>query len=190
MAELVEQSYIPNLAGAHYCDFCGVELLGTDYSILSDGRERCSLCSRSVIKSEVEFTALYEEVRRNMRAFYGVEINVPIQVKMVNAKRLHKKLGKTFVPSGKFDSRTVGVAIRNRKGYYIYLENGAPRLSSCMTIAHELTHIWQYLNWKQSDIIAKYGKDKVLEIYEGMAKWSEIQYVYLINDRQSPAARR
>ncbi|MBQ6411049.1 MAG: hypothetical protein IJI16_03770, partial [Atopobiaceae bacterium] len=33
-----------------------------------------------------------------------------------------------------------------------------------------------------------YGKDLELEIYEGMAKWAEIQYAYLINE--VPIAKR
>ena len=43
-------------------------------------------------------------------------------------------------------------------------------------------HIWQYLNWNEKDIAKKYGKANTLEIYEGMAKWAEIQYLYLIGE--------
>ena len=68
------------------------------------------------------------------------------------------------------------------------MENGAPRMQSTMTIAHELTHIWQYLNWDKKTILRNYGKAQELEVYEGMAKWSEIQYAYLIGE--SAAAKR
>ena len=120
-------------------------------------------------------------------ALYGARISAPVHVQMVNSKRLHKKLGKTFVPTGKFDGRVLGVAIRDRDGYSILVENGAPRMSSTMTIAHELTHIWQYLHWDGKEILRKYGKEQELEIYEGMAKWAEIQYAYLIGE---PAAAK
>jgi len=51
-----------------------------------------------------------------------------------------------------------------------------------MTIAHELIHIWQYLNWDRNRILRTYGKAQELEIYEGMAKWGEIQYAYFIGE--------
>ncbi len=50
------------------------------------------------------------------------------------------------------------------------------------TIAHELTHIWQYQNWDEKMILSKYGKQYRLEIYEGMAKWAEIQYLLYLNE--------
>ena len=140
------------------------------------------VCSRTAIKSEKEFISIYREVIRNMDLFYGVKIKVPVRVKMVNSKRLHKALNKTFVPTGEPDGRVLGVAIRKGDEYTILVENGAPRIQSIMTLAHETTHIWQYLNWNRSAIRKKYGKDKELEVYEGMAKWSEIQYAYLINE--------
>lgn len=69
--------------------------------------------------------------------------------------------------------------------YSILIENGAPKLQSIMTMAHEMTHIWQYLNWDAKQIEEKYGKDMSLEIYEGMAKWVEIQYTYLIGEPET-----
>jgi hypothetical protein len=165
-----------------YCDFCGAELVGTEYEILADGRERCMVCSRSAVRTEAEFREIYRSVARNLESFFGARITAPIRVEMVNAKKLHKKLGRRFVPTGNYDGRVLGVAIRNKEGYSILLENGAPRMQSIMTMAHELTHIWQYLNWNQKTIRATYGKDQELEIYEGMAKWVEIQYAYLIGE--------
>lgn len=183
MAEIIEQTYQPGKAGAHYCDFCGVELLGTEYDVLSDGRERCTNCSRTSVKTAEEFKRIYENVVRNMDIFYGVRQEVPVRIEMVNAKKLHRRLGETFVPTGNADGRTLGVAIRSRKGdYSILIENGAPRMSSTMTMVHELTHIWQYEHWNREKISAQYGAGRTLEIYEGMAKWSELQYAYLVGE--------
>ena len=53
---------------------------------------------------------------------------------------------------------------------------------STMTMVHEMTHIWQYLNWNDQEILRTYGQEQNLEIYEGMAKWVEIQYAYLIGE--------
>ena len=182
VAEMVERNFVPNQEGSHYCDFCGTLLTGMDYDILADGRERCTACGRTAVKNLEEFVALHDAVMRNMKVFFGIRINAPVHIRMVNSKRLHKKLGQTFVPTGKADGRILGVAIKDRSGYTILVENGAPRLQSTMTMVHEMTHIWQYLNWNSRDILNTYGKEKNLAIYEGMAKWVEIQYAYLLNE--------
>ncbi len=181
-AELVARTFVPNRAGSHYCDFCGCELMGMEHDVLADGRERCTACSRSAVKSLEEFTALHDAVIKNLKLFFGVKIPVSVNIQMVNSKKLHKKLGKTFVPSGDFDGRVLGVAIKDRNGYTILIENGAPKLQSTMTMVHEMTHIWQYLNWNDKEIRQKYGDELNLEVYEGMAKWVEIQYAYLLNE--------
>ena len=182
VAQLIEKNYVPNRQGVHYCDFCGVELTGAESEVLSDGRERCMNCSRTAVKTEAEFRKLYQDAARGMELFYGVRITVPVKIQMVNAKRLHRSLGKTFVPTAKPDGRTLGVAIKRGNDYSILLENGSPRMSSLMTLVHEMTHIWQYLNWDMDAIRRKYGADMELEVYEGMAKWSEIQYAYLMGE--------
>ena len=66
--------------------------------------------------------------------------------------------------------------------------NGAPRISIITTFAHELTHIWQYTHWNNRKNFKKLPKKKRLLMYEGMAKWADIQYLYLIGE--SNAARR
>ncbi len=181
-AARIEEGYRPDLPGVHYCDFCGAELTGTEYDVLRDGRESCTNCSRSAVRTEEEFCKIYRELLKNMEIFYDMHINVPVRIRMVNAKRLHKAIGKTFVPSAAEDARVIGVAICDRKGKYsILVENGAPRVCSALTMVHELTHIWQYTNWNKANIKSRYGRFE-LEVYEGMAKWSEIQYAYLIGE--------
>ncbi len=172
----------PGTAGKQYCDFCGVELVGTEFEVLSDGRERCMVCSKTAVKTEEEFRAIYKTVKRNLETFFGAKITAPVRVEMVNSKKLHKRLGKAFIPTGSFDGRVLGVAIKSRGGYSILVENGSPRMQATMTIAHELIHIWQYLNWDRSVILRNYGKAQELEVYEGMAKWGEIQYAYFIGE--------
>lgn len=182
IAAMIEATYKPGKPDARYCDFCGTEIYGVEYETLSDGRDRCLSCGRTAIKSVVEFRKIFEDVKRNMEAFFGIRINVGIRVEMVNSKTLHKRLGKAFVPTPNQDGRVLGVAINDKEGYTLLIENGSPRMASMLTMAHELTHIWQYINWNDKAIRKKYGKKMRLEIYEGMAKWVEIQYAYLINE--------
>ena len=125
---------------------------------------------------------MHDAVLRNLNMFFGIRINAKVHVQMVNSKKLHKRFGKTFVPTGDFDGRVLGVAIKDGNGYTILIENGAPKIRSTMTMVHELVHIWQYLNWDTKAIRKTYGKQMELEVYEGMSKWVEIQYAYLIGE--------
>ncbi len=182
IAAQIEATYDPDRANSRLCDFCYSEILGVEYETLSDGRDRCMSCGRTAIKTEEEFKALFEDVKRNMESFFGIKINAGIRVEMVNSKTLHKRIGKTFVPTNNGDGRVLGVAISDKNGFSLLVENGSPRVSSMLTMAHELTHIWQYINWNEKDLAAKYDKQSLDEVYEGMAKWVEIQYAYLINE--------
>ena len=182
VAAQVEATFKPNKRNARYCDFCGCEIYGVEFETLADGRDRCMACGKTAIKSGEEFRKIFEDVRRNMEAFFGIHIDAGIRVEMVNSKTLHKRLGQAFIPTPKSDGRVLGVAIKDRNGYSLLVENGSPRMASILTMAHELTHIWQYLNWNDRHIRRTYGRRMRLEIYEGMAKWVEIQYAYLINE--------
>jgi len=52
----------------------------------------------------------------------------------------------------------------------LLLENGAPRISTVATLAHELTHIWQF------DLRPDLGQVP-LEIVEGQARFVEVDYL-------------
>ena len=118
----------------------------------------------------------------NMEKFFGASIDVPVSIDVVDERKLKKKIG---VPLGTRDGQSMlilGVAINQKKKYSIVLENGAPRISLIATFAHELTHIWQYTHWDDKKGFKKCSKGKRLLVYEGMAKWAEIQYLYLIGE--------
>lgn len=177
-----EKTYDPKKYGVHLCDFCAVELAGGEYDVLGDGRERCSHCSATALRTGEEFKEVFRNVLRNMETFYGIKLNVAIKVRMTDAKKIARHCGEKFVPTPGFDGRVLGFAKRDRTGYSIYVENGSPRLAAIATIAHELTHIWQYLNWNDKELDRLYGRHNRLEIYEGMAKWAEIQYLLYLGE--------
>ena len=166
---------------AHYCDYCGKLLLGTEYDLLKDGRERCTECSESVVASHQDFETLLVQVRDGMRQKYGIDFPAPIPVRVVSQKKMASMQGSVYVPTKYFDPRTVGLAISRGESYTMYFENGAPRGPLTATTAHELTHIWQYSHWNWDAMQAKYGSS-FLAVAEGMAKWSEIQYLFLLNE--------
>ena len=167
-----------------YCSYCGSEIAGVEFHRLPDGRLRCTSCSNTVVKTQAEIEELCRRVIDNMDNFFGATIDVPVSIEVVEHRRLKRKIG---VPLGIRDNQSMlilGVAINNRKKntYSIMLENGAPRISLIATFAHELTHIWQYTHWDNVKDFKQCPKSKRLLVYEGMAKWAEIQYLYLIGE--------
>lgn len=167
--------------GVHRCDFCGRILRGAEYDRLKDGRERCLECSQTVVKAVPDYEVLFGRVRENLCTQFHIDISVPITIKVVSQRRISKITGTRFQPTSGFDPRPIGVAVQKRHEYRMYFENGSPRASLTATSAHELTHIWQYTHWDLAAIKRRYG-DLYLPVCEGMAKWVEIQYMYLLNE--------
>ncbi|TEX44611.1 MAG: hypothetical protein B7C55_14820 [Actinomycetales bacterium mxb001] len=168
--------------GSGYCDFCYAQLMGGEFEELHDQRQRCTRCSRSVISSEEAFRDEFERVRINMEAAFGMALNVPPVVKMVNAKEIARYTGESFTPTDFVDPRVLGFFERNGKERALFIESGAPRLAAITTMAHELTHVWQDSNWNMSDIEARYGKQNVLPVSEGMAVWAQVQYLLFVRE--------
>ncbi len=171
-----------NMNNQMYCSYCGTEIARVEFFRLPDGRLRCTACSSTVVKTKAEAEELCQRVIDNMDNFFGATIDVPVSVEVVDERKLKKKIG---VSLGTKDDQSIlilGVAINKKKKYSIILENGAPRISLIATFAHELTHIWQYINWDNRKDFKKCPKSKRLLVYEGMAKWAEIQYLYLVGE--------
>ena len=171
-----------------YCSYCGAEIAGVEFYRLPDGRTRCNTCSSTVVRSKAEVVEICQRVVSNLENFFGATIEAPVSIEVVDERKLKKKVG---VPLDSPDAQSMlilGVAINKKGKYSIILENGAPRISLIATFAHELTHIWQYTHWDNKKNFKPCPKDKRLLIYEGLAKWVEIQYLYLVGE--TTVARR
>lgn len=152
------------------CDFCGVAL-GAEYSVLNDGRQRCPSCSKDAVEGE-NLRQIEEEVVgiiESMEARYKINLPRNIEVKITSADTISRYLGSVFVPSQGFDPRAVGLAIMNDGGLTILIENGAPRADFRMTVAHELTHVWQYTNVSSEKL-------RNVELVEGQATYVMIDF--------------
>ena len=169
-----------NDANKMFCSYCGLEISGVEYQRLPDGRLRCTACSNTLVKGDMQ--ELCDRVKTNFEAFFGAAINVPIHIEVLEERRLKKKIKTSLSVVDDKSILVLGAAVSDKKGYSIYLENGAPRISVIATFAHEMTHIWQYIHWDNKKSFQKCPKEKRLLIYEGMAKWAEIQYLYLIGE--------
>lgn len=166
-----------------YCSYCGSEISGVEFFRLPDGRIRCNMCSNTIVKTKSEVEGMCKIVMANMDSFFGAAIDVPVSIEVTDERKIKKKVG---VPLDTRDSQSMlilGVAFDKKQKYSIILENGAPRISLIATFAHELTHIWQYVHWDHNKNFKKPPLGNRLPVYEGMAKWAEIQYLYLVGEK-------
>ena len=179
-------SLYENLAGEQdsnqRCSYCGCPIRGADYYRLNDGRLRCTMCTRTQVKTTEELKEIFERVKNNLMIYFGADITVPVKVEMLDERKLKRKLGKGLDDPDDKNMLVLGVAVKKHNEFTIYLENGAPRITVIATLAHEMTHIWQYTHWDDKEILSRYGARNRLTVYEGMAMWTEIQYLYLVGE--------
>lgn len=180
---------IVDLKAINHCDFCGLPISGVSFERLNDGRVRCNDCSSTAINKVEDFRDLFFETLEMVEGYFNIKYKVPINVKVTDAKEVNKGAGRIFKPSTEQTSRVLGFARAYKGTYSLVIENGSPRLAATDTIVHEMTHIWQYLNWNRSEIAEYYGMKsdacsaKALDIvYEGMAMWVSVQYLYQIGE--------
>jgi hypothetical protein len=171
------------------CDFCFGPIIGSDFDLLKDGRERCSRCSRTVLGTHEQFVDEYEQVRRNMEAAFEIRLDAPKQVRMANAKEIQRNTDETFTPTSGVDPRVLGFVRNTPAGQELWIENGSPRMAAITTMAHELTHVWQNSNWDADKIKKAYGKKHVLVVYEGMSIWAQIQYLLFTRENDFALAQ-
>ena len=178
-----------DLDAENTCDFCGIPLSGVSYDRLIDGRVRCNDCSMTAINQLGEFQELFRRSLNMLEDTYNIQIKVGIEVKTTDAKTIAKHAGMVFRPSTQFASRVLGFAQKKQGKYTLMIENGSPRLAAVDTVTHELTHIWQYLNWNDKQVLQVYQQNKkewtALArdiVYEGMAMWSAIQMLYVMGE--------
>lgn len=168
--------------GEHYCDFCGAHL-GDTFDVLDDGRERCPDCSSTAITKLRDFKKLYKRSKKRMQDIFGIKIRSKIKIRTVSATTLAESMGETLVLSPGYDCRVLGYAYNNPRGRELWLENGAPLLETEKTLIHELTHIWQYENMQ-----SLFEAPDHLVTTEGMAVWSEVQYLVCIGEKEKADA--
>lgn len=173
-----------DVAAENHCDFCGIPMNGVSFERLSDGRVRCDECSRTAINDVESFKELYQWTRTYMENLYNIIINVSVTVRISDAKTIARQTGSVFQPSTDISARALGFARKKGNQYSLYIENGSPRLTTIDTVTHELTHIWQYLNWDEKTIRDLYGNGSKRDVvYEGMAMWAAIQLLYVMGEQ-------
>lgn len=169
-----DSSFAGDGSGPH-CDFCGKRGACEQGQLLQDGRFRCMACSAVAVDKKEDALKICNEVREAMRAKFSVEFRRSIDVSFVSAETIAGRSGETFVPTGEFDSRAVGLAVSayatdNGARFMVFVEQGHSLQNTAMTFAHEFTHIWQYERLDYQRMEEEHGK----LLIEGHASWAEI----------------
>ncbi len=185
-----------DLQAVNLCDFCDLPLTGVSYERLADGRLRCNNCSGTALETLDEVKEVFYRSLRLMEDFYGIQFKTGISVRVTDAKEIGNRTSAVFNPSKIIRTRVLGFAERKNDQYSLVVENGSPRLAFIDTAIHELTHIWQYMNWDDELVWGVYGMNRpdcsaVARdiVYEGMAVWASIQYLYQIGETYFAAQR-
>ena len=152
------------------CDYCQryISDEGTAGGIkYEDGRNICGICLTSVINDDNVARHLFEEVKNELRQYridiqwdeiglYLVDRNY-IAGLSNETRVIEKQTGFTY---HRFE--TIRGTVRNKK-FDIYILRGMPEMEFISTAAHELMHVWLYLN-------APYDMDKMMS--EGSANYA------------------
>jgi hypothetical protein len=148
------------------CVFCGKVFGATQFHQLDDGRQRCFTCSQTGIDQVSLVEPLYEQVRDFFKDVYGKTLPTDIELSVLSTGEIHKLSGLPFVPEAGHP-RIAGKATRDELDHLkVVIENGSPKVHTLSTLAHELTHIWQYVKLPVDSM--------TLEEIEGFATWVEI----------------
>ena len=152
------------------CDFCRKQMKNSEMQRLDDGRMRCPDCSKDAVDSEAQFKELCDRVKKAFLQHLNIDFStIPHQACLVSAVELHKLAGKPFSITNGYDIRKLIGMARNSTEDKFYVENGHKTLDTFGTIAHEMTHIWEY-NDPDFIKVRKTNEDLV----EGLAVWTDL----------------
>jgi len=133
------------------CSFCGRFVVGdVKYGAkeLRDGRNLCGICAPTSVASLGEAKALLRQSAQMLDNFGIRVVDVSIdlyladrdQLKDISGGRQHATGFTDFWVKKNFFGKVLSREIR------IYVLRGMPRTEMIATLAHELTHVWQFLN--------------------------------------------
>ena len=134
------------------CTFCQRFIVGSlaDGMVrFDDGRFLCGICSATMVVRHGEARVLMEQVAKMLRP-YGLKVDTErIELHLIDRREMREL---SPVRSGHTTGFTDIQSTRNLFGWVrvrriqIYVVGGVPRTDMMATLAHELTHVWQFYN--------------------------------------------
>ena len=134
------------------CDFCDRLITETLYDggvRFSDGRSLCSICHESAVKKIGQARALMTRVATQLRRI-GMDFDVvDLELHLIGIKKMQQIANYRSHDLRGFtdyhEERNLFGRMKKRQ-IDIYLLYGMPKVEMIGTVAHELTHVWQFLN--------------------------------------------
>jgi uncharacterized Zn finger protein (UPF0148 family) len=125
------------------CDICGAPLSDEHWQ-LSDGRLSCIRCHSTAVYTPTETVAIYEEVKQVVYKRFGLRLNIPTEIVLVDRNQLSQILLQYSELEEKLDPTfTLGVYLRKGMKRGIYIQSGLPANLVIRVTAHEYAHAWQ-----------------------------------------------
>lgn len=160
----------PQNQGMGYCDFCQKKMPNSEMTRLSDGRMRCPDCSVDAIDTEEQFQEQCDKVKDAFLKHLGIDFStIQHKAHLVSAVELHRAVGKPFSITNGYDVRKLLGFAQNTRPDEFYVENGYSSYKTFGTIAHEMTHIWQF----NDPDFKKLKAENELWV-EGLAVWTDL----------------
>lgn len=160
--QIIEGQYVVDYWGNAYhawhergvpsCDFCD-RLITSDLERggvrFSDGRYLCRICHASSIKRIGQARVLMAQVATQLERI-GMHFDlVDLELHLIGIKRMQKLANYRSHDLRGFtdyhEERNLFGRTKRRQ-IDVYLLYGMPRVEMIGTLAHELTHVWQFLN--------------------------------------------
>lgn len=157
------------------CDICGAPISDQHWK-LSDGRLSCDRCHSTAIYTLAEVVEVYKEVMRVVEKCFGLRLNIPTGLLLVDRNQLSQILLQQDLDEELDPTTTLGVYVRKGMKRGIYIQSGLPENLIIRVTAHEYAHAWQGENCPLLD-------DPLLR--EGFAEWVAYRVLeYYRLDRQ------
>jgi len=152
------------------CDFCRTKMRNSEMQRLNDGRMRCPECAKDAVDTNEQFKALCEKVKEAFLTHLNLDFNkIAYKAKLVSAVELHKVGDYNFSITNGYDIRKLIGLARDRNVDEFYIEDGYKSDETFGTIAHEMTHIWEY-----NDADFKKMRKTNEDLVEGLAVWTDL----------------
>ncbi|MBL1213183.1 MAG: protein DA1 [Ignavibacteriae bacterium] len=141
-----------HLSSSKECEYCR-RIISSQITnggkVFTDGRHICNLCGKSSVTTKYKSKQLFDEAKFKLQ-LEGIKIgDVEIELHLVNLTELKKIVKDNHKNNVRgystYNYRKQNGKIINRE-FDIYILNNMPQSYFIKVAAHELMHIWQYLN--------------------------------------------
>jgi len=150
------------------CSFCGRKFVFGWF--LQDKRYMCSHCQDQQKTQQEEIRDLFIDTKMKMEKDNNIEIRDNIKVRFQSAEAIRKETGEDK------QGRVLGFYQPSR--HQLSIESKGPAVAIRSTIAHELTHCWQYDSLPMDRLEKTLGKNRKTILIEGHAVFVQIQTMY------------